>query len=141
MLDEVRRLVALGLKLVRGEPLGAPGDGGLLRARRHPQRARRAPTAAERATAMLLDKLAGPAVRQRGPAARLPERPRARALIKTLAGATIALVTDGGLVPRGNPDGIEALDATRFGAYRSRASPASMPPSTTTCTAATTRRT
>ena len=38
-------------------------------------------------------------------------------MIKTLEGATIALVTDGGLVPRGNPDGIEALNATRYGAY------------------------
>jgi betaine reductase len=38
-------------------------------------------------------------------------------LVKTLEGATIALVTDGGLVPRGNPDGIEALNATRYGAY------------------------
>src|SRR5439155_997328 len=49
-----------------------------------------------------------------GPA--FPPGPAPR-LLKTLEGATIALVTDGGLVPRGNPDGIEALNATRYGAY------------------------
>jgi glycine reductase len=31
--------------------------------------------------------------------------------------ATIALVTDGGLVPKGNPDRIEIRTATRFGRY------------------------
>jgi glycine reductase len=41
----------------------------------------------------------------------------APAAVETLRRATIALVTDGGLVPRGNPDGIEALAATRWGAY------------------------
>jgi betaine reductase len=37
--------------------------------------------------------------------------------IKELQHATIALVTDGGFVPQGNPDRIEALAATRYGAY------------------------
>ncbi len=31
--------------------------------------------------------------------------------------ARIALVTDGGLVPKGNPDRIESLAATRYGTY------------------------
>jgi glycine reductase len=39
----------------------------------------------------------------------------------------VALVTDGGLVPAGNPDGIESAAATRFGVYsiagRDRLSP------------------
>ncbi|MCC7105662.1 MAG: glycine/betaine/sarcosine/D-proline family reductase selenoprotein B, partial [Chloroflexi bacterium] len=39
------------------------------------------------------------------------------ARIEDLRSATIALVTDGGLVPRGNPDNIEHRHATRFGAY------------------------
>jgi glycine reductase len=49
----------------------------------------------------------------------LPDFPKVAAprLTKTLDGATIALVTDGGLVPRGNPDQIEPLNATRWGAY------------------------
>ena len=37
--------------------------------------------------------------------------------VRDLRHAVIALVTDGGIVPLGNPDGIEALAATRFGAY------------------------
>jgi glycine reductase len=34
-----------------------------------------------------------------------------------LGKAEIALVTDGGLVPRGNPDRIESRTATRYGKY------------------------
>jgi glycine reductase len=37
--------------------------------------------------------------------------------IKDIRSATIALVTDGGLVPKGNPDRIESRQATRFGSY------------------------
>jgi glycine reductase complex component B subunit gamma len=115
MLDEVKRLVALGLKLARGESLGAPAAEGYF-----PRGVTRnvvvAASAADRATAMLLDKLAGRPFTSEVPRPAFPSVPAPR-LIKTLEGATIALVTDGGLVPRGNPDGIEALNATRYGAY------------------------
>src|SRR5437867_3187746 len=72
--------------------------------------------AADRAVTMLLDKLAARPFASEVPRPAFPHVPAPR-LIKTLEGATIALVTDGGLVPRGNPDGIEALNATRYGAY------------------------
>lgn len=115
MLQDARRLVALGLKLARGEALGAPAVEGYF-----PQGVTRnvvaAASAAERATAMLLDKLAGRPFASEVPRPAFPPVPAPR-LAKTLEGATIALVTDGGLVPRGNPDGIEALNATRYGAY------------------------
>jgi glycine reductase len=65
---------------------------------------------------MLLDKLAGRPFATEVPLPDFQPVPAPR-LVKTLEGATIALVTDGGLVPRGNPDGIEALAATRWGAY------------------------
>jgi glycine reductase len=39
------------------------------------------------------------------------------AAVKDLSKARVALVTDGGLVPRGNPDRIEGTAATRWGAY------------------------
>src|SRR4029453_16843029 len=90
MLAEVKRLVALGLKLARGEAVGTPAAAGEF------------PRGVTR-------NVAG-----RRPA--FPPVPPPR-LVKTLEGATIALVTDGGLVPRGNPDAIEALNATRYGAY------------------------
>src|SRR5207244_12418014 len=73
-------------------------------------------SAADRAAAMLLGKLAGRPFASEVPRPAFPAVPAPR-LVKTLEGTTIALVTDGGLVPRGNPDGIEALNATRHGAY------------------------
>ncbi len=39
------------------------------------------------------------------------------AAIKDISNAKIAIVTDGGLVPKGNPDDIERLTATRYGRY------------------------
>jgi glycine reductase len=65
---------------------------------------------------MLLDKLAGRSFTSEVPRPAFASVPAPR-LLKTLEGATVALVTDGGLVPQGNPDGIEALNATRYGAY------------------------
>src|SRR5262249_29980490 len=113
MLDEVRRLVALGLKLARGAEIGAPAAEGYF-ARGVTRNVVVNANAAERATAMLLDKLAGRAFTSEVP---LPDFQQVAAprLLKTLEGATIALVTDGGLVPRGNPDAIEPLNATRYG--------------------------
>jgi glycine reductase len=115
MLAEVKRLVALGLKLARGEAIGSPAAEGYF-ARGVTHNIVAGATAADRATAMLLDKLAGRPFASEVPRPAFPSVPAPR-LVKTLAGATIALVTDGGLVPRGNPDGIEALNATRYGAY------------------------
>jgi glycine reductase len=115
MLDEVTRLVSLGLKLVRGEMLGAPAAEGYF-PRGVTCNVLTGATAAERATAMLLDKLAGRPVASEVPRpafSRVPPPP----LRKSLEHATIALVTDGGLVPHGNPDRIEPLNATRYGAY------------------------
>ncbi len=71
---------------------------------------------AQCAVAMLLDKLSGRPFESEVPLPDFPAVPAPR-LLKTLEGATIALVTDGGWVPQGNPDGIEALNATRYGAY------------------------
>ena len=115
LLDDARRLVALGQKLVRGETLGMPAaEGYFARGRTRNTQSRQ--TAAERATSMLLAKLAGEPFTSEVPLPDFPRIPAPR-LVKTLEGATIALVTDGGLVPQGNPDGIEALAATRYGAY------------------------
>jgi len=115
MLDEVKRLVALGSKLARGESAGVPAAEGYF-PRGLTRNVVAGASAADRAVAMLLDKLAGRPVTSEVPRPAFPPVPAPR-LVKTLEGATIALVTDGGLVPRGNPDGIEALNATRYGAY------------------------
>jgi betaine reductase len=115
MLDEVRRVVGLGLKLVRGESLGTPAAEGYF-VRGITRNTIAEVNGAERGVAMLLDKLAGRPFASEVP---LPDFAQVAAprLFKTLEGATIALVTDGGFVPQGNPDGIEALNATRYGAY------------------------
>ena len=115
MLDDVRRIVALGLKLISGEALGTPAAEGYF-ARGVTRNAMASRNGAERAVAMLLDKLAGRPFESEVPLPDFPAVPAPR-LLKTLEGATIALVTDGGFVPQGNPDGIEALNATRYGAY------------------------
>ena len=115
MLAEVKRLVALGLKLARGEAVGTPAAEGYF-PRGVTRNVLASASAADRAVAMLLDKLAGRPVATEVPRPAFPPVPPPR-LVKTLEGATIALVTDGGLVPRGNPDAIEALNATRYGAY------------------------
>jgi glycine reductase complex component B subunit gamma len=115
MLAEVQGLVALGLKLARGEAIGAPAVEGYF-SRGVTRNVVAGASAADRAIAMLLDKLAGRPFASEVPRPAFPPVPAPR-LVKTLEDATIALVTDGGLVPRGNPDGIEALNATRYGAY------------------------
>jgi glycine reductase complex component B subunit gamma len=115
MLAEVKQLVALGLKLARGEAVGTPAAEGYF-PRGVTRNVVAGASAADRAVAMLLDKLAGRPVATEVPRPAFPPVPPPR-LVKTLEGATIALVTDGGLVPRGNPDAIEALNATRYGAY------------------------
>jgi len=73
-------------------------------------------TGAERVVSMLLSKLQGQPYESEVP---LPKYDRVKpaARIKDMRSATVALVTDGGLVPKGNPDKIEARGATRFGAY------------------------
>ena len=115
MADETRRLVRLGLKLARREPLGPPAVEGYF-PRGFTRNVLTGATAAQRATAMLLDKLAGRRVVSE---VDLPDFPRIAPppAVQDLGHATIALVTDGGLVPKGNPDAIEPLAATRYGAY------------------------
>jgi glycine reductase len=115
MLEEARKVVALGLKLARGEAIGGPAAEGYF-PRGVTRNVVTDTTAAERATAMLLDKLAGRPFISEVPRPAFPSVPPPR-LLKALEGATIALVTDGGLVPKGNPDAIEPLNATRYGAY------------------------
>ena len=115
MLEEAQKLVALGLALARGEAIGTPSAHGYF-ARGVTRNVVADASAADRAVAMLLDKLAGRPFVSEVPRPAFPPVAPPR-LVKTLEGATIALVTDGGLVPRGNPDGIEALNATRYGAY------------------------
>lgn len=112
MPEALRAVARLVLKLGYGEPLGSPREEGYL-----PRGVRRnllhERTGAERAVAMLLDRLHDrpweseipiPAFEPVPPAPPIPD----------VRQVTVALVTTGGIVPRGNPDRIESRRATRW---------------------------
>jgi glycine reductase complex component B subunit gamma len=112
MVPTLQRMAALGLKLVRGEPVGKPEEEGYLpRGIKRNEFAAKPP--AERAVDMLLAKLRGDAfISEIAPPKFTGAKPAAP--LHDLSSAVIALVTDGGLVPEGNPDRIEAGRPTRF---------------------------
>jgi glycine reductase len=71
---------------------------------------------AERVVDMLLSKLRGEPF-ETEVARPIYDRVKPAPAIKEMRKAKIALVTDGGLVPKGNPDKIEIRTATRYGKY------------------------
>jgi glycine reductase len=113
--DALPRLAALAVKLGRGVELGAAADEGCF-----PRGVRRnlrvADGAAERAIPMLLAKLAGRpyrtelAIESFGTVAPPPPVP-------DLSRALVALVTESGLVPYGNPDRLETWNASKWFKY------------------------
>src|SRR5438067_1634337 len=108
-------MLRLGRKLLAGEPLGRPDvEGYFPRGQVALEMAE--DNAAHRAVDMLLAKLAGAPFRSE---IRLPrfEPVAAPPPVPDLSRAVVALVTDGGLVPRGNPDAVEPRAATKFGVY------------------------
>jgi betaine reductase len=112
MVPTLQRMAALGLKLTRREALGKPADDGYL-----PHGIKRnefaAKPPAERAVDMLLAKLRGEEFHSEiAPPKFAGSKPAAP--LSDLKSAVIALVTDGGLVPEGNPDKIEPGRPTRF---------------------------
>lgn len=115
MVEAVSRMVSIAFRLATNEKIGRPSEEGyfprgLITNEVSEQ------TGAERVVAMLLTKLRGQPFESEVP---LPRYDRVKPVpgIKDIRSATIALVTDGGLVPRGNPDRIESKLATRFGSY------------------------
>jgi betaine reductase len=111
----IPRMVNLALRLAANQKIGRPSDEGyfprgLLVNEISDQ------TGAERVIAMLMKKLSGQ------PFESEVSRPNYDLVtpapkINDICQAKIALVTDGGLVPKGNPDNIEMRTATRFGRY------------------------
>jgi len=111
----LERMAALGLKRARGQRIGLPEDEGYLaRGLRFTEMATR--SAAGRAVDMLLGSMRGEAGQTEWP---LPEYDRVPppSPIKDMSRATIALVTSGGIVPKGNPDRIESTYATKWRKY------------------------
>lgn len=108
-------MAALGLKLALGEKLGPPEvEGYLPRGLRKNAMAEK--PAATRAMEMFLAKLKGLPYRTELPMPtfeKVPPAPPVDDLLK----ATIALVIEGGLVPKGNPDRLESARASKYVKY------------------------
>ena len=113
MKPTLERLAAAVAKLAAGEEIGEE-DGRVSRPRR--VNARAETSAAERAVELVLARLAGDTERTEIP---LPEFDRVlpSGPIEDPSEATIALLTEGGLVPAGNPDGLESARATAWYRY------------------------
>lgn len=115
MRNAVKSLVPLALKLARGEELLGPEEEGYF-----PKGVRvnyfAEKRGSERAVDMLLKKIKGEDFKTEFP---MPvfDRVDPAAPLTDLKSATIALVTSGGIVPKGNPDRIEASNASKYGAY------------------------
>jgi glycine reductase len=115
MNDAVNKMATIALKLAGKEEIGRPSDEGyFLQGLLINEISEE--IGAERVIHMLLSKLRGRPFESEVPRPiydRVPPAPP----IKEMGSAKIALVTDGGLVPKGNPDKIEIRTATRFGRY------------------------
>ncbi|MBP1732473.1 MAG: beta-aspartate methyltransferase [Deltaproteobacteria bacterium] len=115
MVDAVNKMVTFAGKLLRKENIGRPAEEGYFaRGQLINETADR--TGAERVVDMLLAKLRAEPFESEV-ARPFYDRVKPALRIKDIHSATIALVTDGGLVPKGNPDKIEMITATRFGRY------------------------
>ncbi len=114
MKEAVPPLVALGIKLASGSALSPEADGYLPRGIRKNVTAEL--PAAARALDMLLAKIAGRPFISEIPLPRFERVPPAPP-VADMRRATIALVTESGLVPAGNPDRIESSRASRFARY------------------------
>jgi glycine reductase len=115
MREAIQRIAGLVLKLSRGETVGPAQTEGYL-----PRGGRRnifvEQTGAERAVEMLLKKLTGQPFQTELPLPNFDHVAPAQPLSE-LRGAKIALVSEGGIVPRGNPDRIEAGRASKWAKY------------------------
>lgn len=113
--DAVPAMSALLLKMLSGEHLGSPKEEGYfergIRVNTFYHR-----TGAERAIEMLIAKMKGEHFETEYPMPVFDRVPPADP-VKDMKNATVAIVTDGGIVPMGNPDRIEASSATKYGTY------------------------
>jgi betaine reductase len=115
MRDVLVRMANLSRKLVDKQPIGLPHEEcylcrGLLRDQLVEKRA------ATRLVDMLMAKINGQSFESEMLPVSFAPVPMP-SLSKDLANAKVMLITDGGLVPKGNPDRIEGTAATRWGAY------------------------
>ena len=115
MRDAVKKLAPLAVKVGRGEKIGASSEEGYM-----PNGVRvnffEKERGSLRAVKMLIKKLNDKPFETEFP---MPDFDRVdpNPAVKDLAHAKIALVTSGGIVPKGNPDHIESSSASHYGEY------------------------
>jgi glycine reductase len=115
MAEAMPRIARLALKLAKHEEIGpARQEGYLPRGFRLNTLA--AESGAERAVTMLLAKLRGEPFETELRMERFEQVPPAPP-VTNLSEALVALVTEAGLFPPGNPDRVESTQATRWGHY------------------------
>ncbi len=105
----------LGLKMLNNEAIGSPSEEGYI------ERGVRVnyfadKIGAERAVDMLVKKLKGEEFKTEYPMPVFDNVEPGKAIVD-LSKAKIALVTSGGIVPKGNPDKIESSSASKYGKY------------------------
>ena len=108
-------LAKLALKLAKGEEIGSPeAEGYHVRGVR--KNVFRDKTGGERAVEMMIKKLKGEAFVTEYP---MPvfDHVTPNPAVKDMKHAKIALVTSGGICPKGNPDHIESSSASKYGKY------------------------
>ena len=116
MRDVLAKMANLGKKLASKKAIGLPAEEGYLpRGMLRDQLVEK--NAATRLVDMLVAKLKGERFESEMPATAFAPVPMPAA-VTDLSKAKVMLITDGGLVPKGNPDRIEGTAATRWGAYR-----------------------
>lgn len=115
MRKAIPAMSSLALKLLKGEEIGSPEeDNYIARGIRRNYFAEE--RGATRAVNMLIKKLKGEDFVTEYP---MPDFDRVdpNDAVKDLSKAKIALVTSGGIVPKGNPDKIESSSASKYGKY------------------------
>ena len=115
MREVLGKMAGLGHKLVQKSAVGLPAEEGYLRRGLLRDQVVKH-TAARRLVDMLVAKLNGTSFESEMLPVAFEPTPMPAA-IKNLSQARVMLITDGGLVPKGNPDRIQGTAATRWGSY------------------------
>jgi glycine reductase len=116
MKNALSKIVALGTKILDGSPIGLPAEEGYI-PRGIRINVREKERGSKRAVGMLLAKIKGEPFTTELPMPFFDHVPPAPA-IENLKTAVIAIGTEGGIVPKGNPDRIEAHNASKWRSYR-----------------------
>ena len=115
MRDALPKMAKLALKLAKGEEIGSPEEDNYIERgiRKNYFATERG---SKRAVDMLVKKLKGEEFTTEF---KMPnfDRVEPNPPIKDITKATIAIVTSGGIVPKGNPDHIESSSASKIGKY------------------------